>query len=29
MVLVTLAGLAIIWLDGRQRRQEARVAIAR
>ncbi len=27
MVLVTLAGLAIIWLDGRQRRAEARLAV--
>lgn len=27
MVLVTLAGLAIIWLDGRQRRAEARPAV--
>ena len=27
MVLVTLAGLAIIWLDGRQRRQDARLAL--
>lgn len=26
MVLVALAGLAIIWLDGRQRREEARLA---
>jgi hypothetical protein len=29
MVLVTLAGLAIIWMDGRQRRQEAKLAVAR
>jgi len=27
MVLVTLAGLAIIWLDGRQRRQETQLAL--
>ncbi len=27
MVLVALAGLAIIWLDGRQRRQAARLAV--
>ena len=27
MVLVALAGLAIIWLDGRQRKQEARLAM--
>ncbi len=27
MVLVTLAGLAIIWLDGRQRRSDARLAM--
>ncbi|MFO1132338.1 MAG: DMT family transporter [Hyphomicrobiales bacterium] len=27
MVLVALAGLAIIWLDGRQRREEARLAV--
>lgn len=27
MVLVALAGLAIIWLDGRQRKQEARAAL--
>ena len=26
MVLVALAGLAIIWLDGRQRKQDARLA---
>lgn len=27
MVLVALAGLAIIWLDGRQRKEEARLAL--
>jgi drug/metabolite transporter (DMT)-like permease len=27
MVLVALSGLAIIWLDDRQRKQEARLAV--